>query len=144
MSERVQNEKSILLITGFATSFICSKDRFTCSEPDNVSENKLSTWYKSTYKAASTQSSVIVHSEVKPVHNRAIGYKLTPDMFLYSPFLYAHRPFSNASDLTNVPYYRGYLDPTGGSTFSQVLLAGGINYLVDKAISGKEKKTKKK
>lgn len=114
------------------------------AEPDNVSENKLSTWYKSTYKAASTQSSVIVHSEVKPVHNRAIGYKLTPDMFLYSPFLYAHRPFSNASDLTNVPYYRGYLDPTGGSTFSQVLLAGGINYLVDKAISGKEKKTKKK
>lgn len=110
----------------------------------NVTNDKLSTWYKSTYKVANTQPSVITYSAVKPVSNPNVRFKSTNDMFLYSPYLYANRPFSTISNLTNTPYYNGYLDRTGGATVGQVLLAGGINYILDKAISAKEKKSKKK
>jgi hypothetical protein len=114
------------------------------SESSNVTNDKLSTWYKSTYKVASTQPSVVTHSEAMPVHKRVIAYKSPADMFLFSPYLYSNRPFSTTAKLTNPPYYDSYLNPTGASTFGQVLLAGGINYLVDKAIAGKEKKSEKK
>ena len=114
------------------------------SESVIVTDDKLCTWYRNTYKATSSAPVLGRHTSVKPISNPIVRYKPIPDMFLYSPYLYMNRPFSSASDLTNAPYYNGYLDMKGGATIGQVLLAGGINYLVDKAIAGKEKKSKKK
>jgi hypothetical protein len=133
----------ILLLLVLPLQLLAQKVDSLAINSANVTNDKLNTWYKNTYKLTNPEASLTSNVQEKSMNKHINSIKSAPDMFLYTPYLYSNRPFSTTANLTNTPYYNGYLDRTGGATVGQVLLAGGINYILDKAIAGNEKKSKK-
>jgi len=96
----------------------------------SANSEKLSIWYRNSFQAINTKSSITTESKPKSLKSSLPTNMGELSPFLYTPYSGPNWRTGQPATIRNTPYYGGYLDPTGGANVGLVLLAGGINYII--------------